>query len=73
MKHLIRNSGIYQFDAVVSATWPSSPSQPRSKLRLFAFCDTRQDAVRAVCSEAEARGYTNPTVDHIVQHRRAGA
>lgn len=66
MKHMIRQGGLYQWDATVAAT---PPGKPRSKLRLFAFCDTRDDAIDAVCKEAEARGYIHPTVDHIVRHR----
>jgi hypothetical protein len=65
MSNTARASGIHQWNATVQGTH----NRMRQALLLTVFCDTRREAIDAVCDEAIKRGYLHPTVDHIVKIR----
>jgi len=64
-KPLCRQSGLYQWDATVQG----AKNGMRQAVLLTVFCDTRREAIDAVCAEAIERGYSHPTVDHITRIR----
>jgi hypothetical protein len=62
-KPLCRQGGIYQWDARVSG----AKGGMRQTVLITVFCDTRKEAVDAVCEQAAALRYSHPTVDHITK------
>jgi len=64
-KPLCRQNGLYQWDATVVGRRDGM----RQAVLVTVFCDTRREAIDAVCEHAVQLGYSKPTVDHITRLR----
>lgn len=65
IKPLCRQDGIHQWNADVVGARDGM----MQRMLITVFCDTRRDAIDAVCREAVMRGFAHPTVNHITRIR----
>jgi hypothetical protein len=63
-KHLVLASGRFQFDTLVRC---DSPKGSRTEHKITVFCDDKEEARAAARVVAEQCGYSNCSVDKIVQ------